>query len=162
MTRAFLILLAALSLAACENGGPSSAASPMQSPAERAAVAEVPLQTLPADACWARDRIPAQTRAVLVETGNGTREARNQVLRPAQERLFAVPCPDVLTPDFTASLQRALAARGLYAGPITGQWSADTTAAVRRFQAPLGLDSGVLSLDAAQQMGLVAVPRDAW
>lgn len=159
MIRASLILLCAMGLAACQNGAASS--SSIDAPAERAAIAEVPLQTLSADACWTRDRIPAQTRTTLVDGENGARVARQQVVRPAEDRLFAVPCPEALTADFTASLQRALAARGLYSGPVTGQWNAETGAAVRRFQAPLGLDSAVLSMDAAQQMGLVVVPRAA-
>lgn len=70
---------------------------------------------------------------------------------------FPTPCPAALTPTLVGDLQRALAARGLYHGPATGRPDAATAEAVRRFQAPLGLDSPVLSLAAARHLGLVPV-----
>jgi hypothetical protein len=128
----------------------------------RADPVAVPLASAPATAgCWATDRVPALTETVFDTDAAGTRHPRDEVLRPAEDRLFAVPCPDQIGPDFIASLQRALAARGLYAGAITGTRDADTAAAIRLYQAPQGLDSGVLSLQAAQQLGLVPVARDA-
>lgn len=115
----------------------------------------------PEGACWATDRIPAQTetRFVAVEGQTGL-QPQDEVIRPAEDRLFAVPCPELMTADLIASLQRALSARGLYAGPVTGALDTTTADAIRRYQAPLGLESGLLSLDAAQQLGLVAIPRD--
>ena len=53
--------------------------------------------------------------------------------------------------------QRALAARGYYAGPITGVMDRRTQAAIRAYQRPQGLDSAMISLAAARQMGLIAV-----
>jgi peptidoglycan hydrolase-like protein with peptidoglycan-binding domain len=64
-----------------------------------------------------------------------------------------------MTPEFVASVQRALKVRALYRGPISGQMDSRTRAAIRAFQAPDGLDSGILSLDAARKLGLVAVER---
>lgn len=81
-------------------------------------------------------------------------ETRQQILRERRETWFETPCAPEMTPDFIASLQRALAARGVYSGSITGEMDARTRAAIRRFQAPQGLDSGILSLAAARQMGL--------
>lgn len=136
--RRVLPLLAVLALSACQSG------FDMPPPAERARPAEVPPAVSAAidpDACW------AQTRVALAQGG-------------AEDRLFAVPCPDRLTPDLWASVQRALAVRGHYAGPITGTPDAATAEAVRRFQAPLGLDSPVLSLDGARHLGLMPWPRD--
>lgn len=134
-------LVALALLAACQTGldGPRDTGT-----AERARPADLPpAVAAPADpaACWAQDRVPV--------AGGG-----------AEDRLFAVPCPDALTPEFWASVQRALAVRGLHTGPVTGLPDAATAEAVRRFQAPLGLDSAVLSLDGARHLGLVPWPRD--
>lgn len=130
-------LVAAVLLSACGADVPFA-------PAERARpAAEAPVAVAPVadpDACWARARV------ALPRGG-------------AEERMFAVPCPAVLTPQLWASVQRALAARGLYAGPITGTPDAATAEAVRRFQAPLGLDSATLSLDGARHLGLLPWPR---
>jgi hypothetical protein len=127
----------------------------------RADPVAVPLSGAPAAAsCWATDRVPALTRTVFDTDAAGMRHPREEVLRPAEDRLFAVPCPEQMASDFSASLQRALAARGLYVGAITGTVDAATAEAIRLFQAPQGLDSGVLSLQAAQQLGLVPVARD--
>jgi hypothetical protein len=129
-------LLAAVVLAGCQAGPDTAPADRARLP-EAAVAAAAPIDP---DACW------AQARVALPQGG-------------AEDRLFAVPCPDRLTPDLWASVQRALAARGLYSGPITGTPDAATGEAVRRFQAPLGLDSPVLSLDAARLLGLVPWPR---
>ena len=89
------------------------------------------------------------------------KEVRQEIVQERRETWFQVPCEADLTPDFVSSLQRALAARGLYSGPITGVMDARTRSAVRRFQAPEGLDSGILSTAAARRLGLVAVERSA-
>lgn len=152
MTRAALLLIALPLLAACQ---PNASGSEVN----RADAAETPLVTVPAEACWRTDRIPAVTETVFVEDETGTRVPRDILRRPAEDRLFAVPCPEHMDADFTASLQRALTVRGLYSDAVTGSWNDATAEAVRRFQAPLGLNSAVLSLDAAQRLGLIAVPR---
>lgn len=73
---------------------------------------------------------------------------------------FRTPCPDEMTPELVSSLQRALAARDLHAGAITGRMDAATRKAVRRLQQPLGLDSDRLSLAAARHLGLLPVDLD--
>jgi hypothetical protein len=108
------------------------------------------------------------TEQVLVS--EEVRDASGAVIQPAtfrtrtQQRMvqdreeiwFRAPCPDLQTVQFIASLQRALKARGLYVLPITGEMNPETAEAVRRFQAERGLDSPVLSLAAARELGLAA------
>lgn len=135
-TRLPAALAAALMVAACGGDAPFA-------PAERARPDPAPPSVaapVDPDACW------AQARVALPQGG-------------AEDRLFAVPCPAALTPQLWSSVQRALAVRGLYAGPITGIPDAATAEAVRRFQAPLGLDSPTLSLDGARRLGLMPWPR---
>ncbi|MFT3689894.1 peptidoglycan-binding domain-containing protein [Paenirhodobacter sp.] len=68
---------------------------------------------------------------------------------------FAAVCPEALTPGVVAPLQRALAARGLYRGPVTGRMDGPTRAAVAAWQGPRGLDSETLSIRAAQELGVI-------
>jgi hypothetical protein len=134
------------------------------------------VQTDPAGGCFATEpvpaiyeRIPGEILVVQAEIAeDGTvirppiyrRALVPRVVRPRDEMRFATPCPPALTPDFIASLQRALAARGLYGGAATGRMDATTRAAIRRFQRERGLDSGTLSLETARSLGLIAIPRD--
>ncbi len=126
--------------------------------------------------CWGKQVTPAiietVTHQVLLQPAqvlvDGTvlqpaiykTETLQVIIRERRETWFLVPCEIDLTPDFVASVQRALTARGLYGGSITGEMNTGTRAAVRRFQKPQGLDSGILSLAAARKLGLVAV-KDA-
>ncbi|MFT4961075.1 MAG: hypothetical protein ACI92Z_002161 [Paracoccaceae bacterium] len=87
-------------------------------------------------------------------------ETRQEIVQPRKETWFQRPCAVVMTPEFIASLQRALDARGMYRGRINGEMDNRTRAAVRRFQKPQGLDSGILSLAAARKLGLVAIKLD--
>ncbi len=88
-------------------------------------------------------------------------ETRQAIVQERRVTWFETPCAADQTPNFVASIQRALAARGLYRGPANGEMDARTRAAIRRFQAPEGLDSGILSLAAARKLGLVSVKPDA-
>ncbi len=125
--------------------------------------------------CWGKDVTPAiietVTDRILIQPAevldDGTviaepiykLETRQTIVQERRELWFETPCEDQLTPDFVASVQRALAARGLYRGAVTGEMDARTRRAIRQFQAPQGIDSGILSLAAARKMGLVAVER---
>lgn len=127
----------------------------------------------PPDTCWSKHTSPAVIETVTsqvlsepAQTGSKGRilrpavfrtETRQQIVRPRQERWFEIPCPAMMTPDFIRTVQRALAARSLYRGSIHGQMNTATRKAVQRYQTPLGLDSGTLSLAAARKLGLVAV-----
>lgn len=128
------------------------------------------------DGCWVRDVVPAevQTATRQVELSPALRDASGQVIRPAryhtetaqvilrerQKVLFEVPCPEMLTPELITTLQRALNARGLYRGPLTGVMDVPTHLAVRRYQSGTGLPSGLLSIQSARALGLLATPRD--
>ncbi len=125
--------------------------------------------------CWGKDVTPAVvetvTERVMLQPAqvldDGTvvndpiykLETRQAIVRERRELWFETPCERQLTPDFIASLQRALAARGFYRGAVTGTMDARTRRAIRAFQAPQGLDSGIVSLAAARKLGLVAVER---
>ena len=125
------------------------------------------------DSCWGKQTTPAiietVTHQVMLQPAevlaDGSvihpavfkTETRQDIVRPRHETWYEILCTPDLTPEFIASVQRALTARGLYHGAITGDMDRATRAAVRRFQKPQGLDSNLLSLAAARQMGLVAV-----
>ena len=134
----------------------------------------------PPGACWGREATPAVietvTEQILLQPAqvrsDGTvempavykTETRQSIVKERRELWFRTPCQHELTPDLVASLQRALTARGLYGGQINGMMDRATRHAVRGYQAPLGLDSGILSLAAARKLGLVVVdvkPGDA-
>lgn len=150
MLRPLAAIALVVSLAACQPAPEVRRAAPAP---------ETPLVTTQDAGCWARDRVPALTETVFEVDAAGTRHPRQAVLRPAEERAFAVPCESEMTEDLIASLQRALMVRGLFSGLVNGVMDAPTRDAVRRFQAPLGLDSAILTLDAARSLGLIAVPR---
>jgi len=142
-----LVVAAVLGMAACQAGFEQPGLDPAT--AERAlpavGAAGVPIG-VPAgmaagiEACWTQTRL----------TGADGR---------SEDHLVAVPCPAVLDVEFWASLQRALAVRGHFDGAINGIEDEATRAAVRRYQAPMGFDSPILSLDAARHLGLLPWPR---
>ena len=150
MLRPLAAIALILTLAACQ---------PTPEVRRAAPAPEAPLAAAEAPGCWARDTVPALTETVFEVDAAGTRHPREVVRRPAEERVFAVPCEAEMTEDVIASLQRALTVRGLFSGLVNGVMDAPTREAVRRFQAPLGLDSAILTLDAARALGLIAVPR---
>jgi hypothetical protein len=55
--------------------------------------------------------------------------------RYAKARPSGPPRQQAPTADRYAEIQRALAEKGYYTGPVTGQWNADSTDALKRFQA---------------------------
>lgn len=123
--------------------------------------------------CWGQEAHPAVvetvTEQVLLQPpqvrSDGTvaspgvykTETQQRIVQERRELWFRTPCPDEMTEAFVASLQRSLAARGLYAGPVNGRMDRLTRRAVRAYQAPLGLDSGILALAAARKLGLAVV-----
>ncbi|HBZ44030.1 MAG TPA: hypothetical protein DEO85_08255 [Maritimibacter sp.] len=70
---------------------------------------------------------------------------------------FETPCPPRWTPDFIESIQRALTARGLYAGYPHGTLDKETREAIRAFQMQDGLNSTILSTESARDLGLVEI-----
>jgi hypothetical protein len=180
MTRHFLSgrgFALALILGACGQSAPDEPATRADFSADLIRRASDAPPDGPADACWARDEMPAiietVTEQVLVTPerraadGTITQAAiytTNVDQRMVQERevvWFQTPCGAAATDqNFLASLQRALKARGYYLHDLTGQMDPATRNALRRFQAERGLDSETLSLAAARELGLVEVPRD--
>lgn len=103
------------------------------------------LQNLQERQCWAR---------YSVQQGQS---AAGQI----EEVAFRVPCPEVVTSGFIATLQRALEARGHYTGAITGRPNEATRDAIRAFQRANGFDSPILTLETAQRLGLMPVDLSA-
>ncbi|HHS88886.1 MAG TPA: peptidoglycan-binding protein [Rhodobacteraceae bacterium] len=133
--------------------------------------------TEPADGstCTATDTTPAVietiTEDILLKpaeidaAGNITAPAvfetrtRQVITQERREVEFETPCPSDLTPEFIASLQRALKARGHYVGAISGVMDENTRQAVRSFQLQSGLNSAILSSETARQLGLLVTER---
>ncbi|MCA0922066.1 peptidoglycan-binding domain-containing protein [Pseudooceanicola nanhaiensis] len=127
----------------------------------------------PEGSCWNRDFTPAVIETVteqvlatpevrgadgsVIQPAGYRSEVRQTIVQERHEVWFRTPCEAELTAEFIASLQRALSARGVYDGAATGVMDNATRAAVRRYQRPRGLDSGILSLAVARQFGLLAV-----
>ncbi|MFK7880126.1 peptidoglycan-binding domain-containing protein [Roseobacter sp.] len=135
--------------------------------------------TSPADAapgtCWNKTETPAVIETIServlispVEVGADgvirtpaqykTRKSP-QIVQPRQENWYQIVCRDDMTTDFTASLQRALTARGFYVAAITGKLDRTTRDAIAAFQSSQDLPGSVLTIAAAKQLGLVAVVR---
>jgi len=164
-----LLTLMMLGLAACQTTLPTTGAG---EPDLVTRLEATPPGAAPGT-CWGKHVSPAVietvTEQIILQPAEIT--SHGQVLQPAlyetetrqaivKERRvtwFETPCAADQTPDFVGSVQRALAARGLYRGPAHGEMDARTRAAIRRFQAPEGLDSGILSLAAARKLGLISV-----
>ncbi|MDP4032776.1 MAG: peptidoglycan-binding domain-containing protein [Pseudorhodobacter sp.] len=165
-------LCSALVLAACQATYAPEAPGRADLSAELLRRAESGPPPGPEGSCWASDETPAVietvTEQVLVKAASFATDG--SVLTPASFRTvtqqkiikdreavwFRTPCPAAMSVDFIATLQRALKARGLYRQPLTGVLDGPTRAAIRQFQAPLGLDSPLLSLAAARDLGIIA------
>jgi len=167
---AALVLLALTGLAACIPVGPDNPADSIVG-----SMLDVP-PGAPTGTCWGKIVSPALietvTEQVLVAparlAADGSvatpaifrTETRQRIVTEREVTWFETPCPDAVTPELVASLQRALAARSLYDGPVSGRIDTATSAAVQRYQAGTGLDSPILSLAAARGLGLIATPLD--
>lgn len=162
------LLMAACLLAGCDTA--TRTADPVLAVNTRPAPPQVADGT-----CWDKTVAPAivetvteqilQRPAELAADGSVVTPAvyttvtRQAIVQERREAWFETPCADILTPAFIETLQRALAARGHYRGPVTGEMDARTRTAIRRYQEPLGLKSSTLSLAAARKMGLISVTR---
>lgn len=177
MKRAVMGLgLAVAALAACQATGVPKAPGRLDLSAEVVRLDRPGPPARPEGACWESDVTPAVIETVTeqVVVTPEERDAEGRILTPAtyrtdtrarivqdrEEVWFRAPCPADYTVDFVASLQRALKARGYYLLPLTAQMDDGTRDAVRRFQADRGLDSPLLSLAAARDLGLLPVGLD--
>ena len=66
-------------------------------------------------------------------------------------------CPEDMTPEFIASLQRAFQARGLFSSTITGSMDTATRRAFLNFQTVRGIESATVMKATAQELGLVVI-----
>ena len=164
-------LAAFLTLGACAEIGTAT-----RSNIDPVSLASAPPGAAP-DTCWDKTVSPAvvetQTRKVQLQPAQISTDGRVQappiyktetqqiVVEPRRENWFEIPCPAVLTPNFVASLQRALAARGHYSGEVTGRMDLRTRQAVHRFQRSEGFDNPILTVAAARKLGLIAVAQPA-
>lgn len=115
---------------------------------------------LVSERCWAGVDAPAPP-ADVETTENAQSIAKPAIAPDGDVQIqFETPCPDVFTPDFIASLQRALAARGYFTSVISSKMDAPTRVAISAYQAETGLQSDALSLETARRLGLVAVAYD--
>lgn len=130
-------------------------------------------QGAPEGTCWDKIITPAvvETITAQVQVQPAKVAPDGTVLQPAiyqtdthqnmvqhrSERWFQTPCPADMTPEFIASVQRALQARDYYTGPITGQMDVPTRTALRLYQLRNGLDTDILSLETARSLGLVSI-----
>lgn len=166
------LCLGLILLAGCTEPLVTRAAQDPIGPLETLAVVDPAVGT-----CFARTTTPAiietVTEQVMVQQAlvrsDGTVESpaafrtvtRQQILRERREVEFETPCNDLMTPQFLASVQRALLARGYYRGQINGTIDPRTSSAIERFQtAQNDVHTGTLTLRTARTLGLVALPRD--
>lgn len=128
----------------------------------------------PPGTCWGKSVEPAVietiTQQIMVQPAevgtDGTlrapaifrTETRQRIVQERQETWFEAVCDARMDGEFVASLQRALRARGLHFGPISGAMDRPTQNAIRRYQALDGVKSPVLSLESGQKLGLIAIP----
>jgi hypothetical protein len=168
--------VAMVALAACQGPGAPKAPGQVDLAAEVVRLDRPGPPARPEGACWESDVTPAVIETVTEQVvvtaekrdaeGRVTAPAtyrtdtRTRMLRDREEVWFRAPCPSDYTVDFVASLQRALKARGYYLLPLTGALDAGTRDAVRRFQTDRGLDSPLLSLAAARDLGLLPTALD--
>ncbi len=126
--------------------------------------------------CFAKDTSPAVIETVTIQeielpevrdtNGPVIRPAtfrtitRQQIVRERAEIRFETVCPQNYSAILVATLQRALKARGFYAGQISGTLDMQTGVAIQKFQRVDGLDTPLLSLDTARLLGLVALSKD--
>ena len=124
--------------------------------------------------CWGRDVTPALvetvTERILLQPAELATdgkvlapaiyktETKQRITKERDEIWFETPCPEAMTPEFGAALQRALRARGYFRGALTSEMDRSTRRAIRFYQRGEGLDSPILSLAAARKLGLVIVP----
>ncbi|NNK16468.1 MAG: peptidoglycan-binding protein, partial [Sulfitobacter sp.] len=134
-----LIVLSAL--AACDTTTSQGSVSARPEPGVVAPTRNGPEGAAPGT-CWGRTVSPAVVERVsqrvqikpakvnpdgtVAELPVYRTEDRQIIVTPRKDNWFETPCPDVLTPEFISSLQRALQARGAYAGIITGVMDAPT------------------------------------
>ncbi len=127
-------------------------------------------------ACYGKDVTPAVVQVIteqelvepaqfaedgaIIKPASYTTTTHQAIVEPRKEFFFEVPCADKFTNEFITSLQRALKARGVYRGRLSGIMDERTRRAIRKFQIPNGLNSDILTTTTALELGLLAYGRD--
>lgn len=159
-------------------GGLSACAAAVPEPVMRATQVLGPLDAAPGS-CHARGITPAilETVTQQVQEAPELRGPDGRVTQPASfrtltstrivrergEHWFETPCAIRRgEPDFVQQVQRALQVRGLYEGEVHGLYDVPTRAAVQAYQNTRGLESGTLSMESAQALGLIELGRDVF
>lgn len=172
----FLLLVALGGLAACQAGLPEDSFTSVIDPSTNSGSGGVQVSrgvgppNADPQSCYGREIEPAVietvTEQIMVEPeeldrdGNVRRPAvfvtatEQRIIEDRTETWFETPCAMEGNVEFITNLQRALSVRGHYNGTATGVMNRATVQAIRAYQEPQGLDSGVLSLAAARQLGL--------
>lgn len=166
----YIAVLAGLVLAACTPSQPAGS-----DPGEEVVITDFALAPPGArpGACYGKDVTPAVIEEVrervlvappvigpqgnVISPAQYRDEVSQKVVKGREEIYFETPCPPRWTPDFIASVQRALKARGLYRGQVSGKLDDATRAAIRKFQISRGLNSAILSTESARALGLVEI-----
>ena len=81
------------------------------------------------------------------------------ITKPRSVTKIDAVCPEDLTPEFVASLQRAFQARGLFFSKITGSMDTPTRRAILNFQIVRGVESATVMKATAQELGLVVIDQ---
>ena len=89
--------------------------------------------------------LPAQYETIRTQT----------ITKPRSVTKIDAVCPEDLTLEFIASLQRAFQARGLFFSTITGAMDTPTQRAILNFQTARGVVSATVMKATAQELGLV-------
>ncbi len=167
-----LIFLAGFGLSACSGG----VEPPVDIAADQAPVISLgAIETDAAGRCFARMAGPTETQIVteLVEVQPAIKDRNGVVTTPAifrnvtgpktvrvgEGQRFETVCPQIYTPEFVATLQRALIVRRAYAGEVTGLMDEATSLSLQQFQRGMNIDSPLLAITVARDIGIVAVPR---
>ena len=79
------------------------------------------------------------------------------ITKPRSVTKIDAVCPEDLTPEFVASLQRVFQARGLFFSKITGSMDTPTRRAILNFQIVRGVESATVMKPTAQELGLVVI-----
>ena len=165
-------ILAVFVVAGC---GQTPAPAPVVPPSGEPVISLGEIETTASGQCFARMAGTTETQIVtdLIEVQPAIKDRNGVVVTPAifrnvtgpktvevgQGPRFETVCPQRYTPDFVATLQRALIVRRAYRGEVTGLMDEDTSLALQQFQRDRGIDSPLLAVGVARDLGIVAVPR---
>ena len=97
------------------------------------------------------------TAGQLVSPARYETTRKQTIAKPRSVTKIDAVCPEDLTPEFIASLQRAFQARSLFSSAITGSFDAPTRRAIMNFQSVRGVESTTVTKATAQELGLVVI-----